>query len=36
MKNLVGDFNAKMGRIFSKRQVGMGVYIKIIMVVVLE
>jgi hypothetical protein len=29
MKNVLGNFNAKMGRIFSKRQFGMRVYIMI-------
>jgi hypothetical protein len=36
MKNLVGYFNAKMERILSKRQVGKRIYIRIIIIVVLE
>jgi hypothetical protein len=37
MKILLGDFNAKVGRerIFPNRQLGKGVYIRIIMIVVL-
>ena len=37
MKILLGDFNAKVGeRIFSNRQLGMRVYIRIVMIMVLE
>ena len=38
MKILLGDFNAKVGeeRIFSNRQFGMRVYIRIVMIMVLE
>ena len=37
MKILLGDFNAKMGeRIFSNRQLGMRVYIRIVMIMELE
>jgi hypothetical protein len=37
MKALLGDFNANGGeRIFSNRQLGMSVYIRIIMIMVLE
>jgi hypothetical protein len=36
MKILLGDFNAKMGKILSNRQLGTRVYIRIVMVMVLE
>jgi len=37
MKILLGDFNAKVGReIFSKQQLEIRVYIKIVMIIVLE
>jgi hypothetical protein len=37
MEILLGDFNAKMGEtVFSIRQLGMGVYIRIIIIMVLE
>jgi len=37
MKILFGDFNAKVGeRIFSNRQLGMRVYIRIVMIMELE
>ena len=36
MKILVGDFNAKMGREYFQRQLGIGVYICIVMMMVLE
>jgi hypothetical protein len=37
MKILVGDFNTKVGReIFSNRQCGIRVYIRIVMIMVLE
>jgi len=37
MKFLLGDFNAKVGkRIFSNRHLGMSVYIRIVMIMVLE
>jgi len=37
MKILLGNFNAKVGkRIFSNRQLGMRVYIRTVMIMVLE
>ena len=37
MKNVLEDFNAKVGkRIFSNRQLGMRVYIRKVMIMVLE
>ena len=32
LKILFGDFNAKVGRVFSNRQLGMKVYIRIVMI----
>jgi hypothetical protein len=36
MKILLGDFNAKVGRLFSNQQLGMRVYIRIVMIIELE
>jgi len=37
MKILLGDFNAKVGkRIFSNRQLGMRVYIRVVIIMVLD
>jgi hypothetical protein len=37
MQSLLGDFNAKWGeRVFSNQQLGMRVYIRVVMIMVLE
>ena len=36
MKIILGDFNSKEGRIFSNRQLGMRLYIRLVMIMGLE
>jgi len=36
LKIVLGDFNAKVGRIFSNRQLGTRIYIRIVKIMVLE